>query len=89
MMYRTLPLLPAVPFQLRQDGALLVLPWLEVSRILGRSYFEPWRPEHEDRDDRAIVARLLELGAPEWVKCPKEGFVNDDGWCLRRPDWWK
>src|SRR5690606_26358408 len=55
------------------------LPWSVVRSILGR--------EHRGtaEDDAVLIERLLESGAPEWVR-DAEGWVDEHGWGLIGPD---
>lgn len=55
------------------------LPWAVVRSILGR--------EHRGtaEDDTLLIERLLESGAPEWVR-DATGWVDDYGWGLISPE---
>lgn len=55
------------------------LPWSVVRSILGR--------EHRGtaEDDAVLIERLLESGAPEWVR-DAEGWVDEHGWGLIGPE---
>jgi len=51
------------------------LPWSVVRSILGR--------EHRGtaEDDAVLIERLLESGAPEWVRTA-DGWADEHGWGL-------
>jgi len=53
----------------------VMLSWDEVEEILGREH------RGTPADDDALVAHLLEAGAPEWVR-DAEGATDEDGWYL-------
>jgi len=55
------------------------LPWSVVRSILGR--------EHRGtaEDDAVLIERLLESGAPEWVRTA-EGWADEYGWGLIGPE---
>ena len=55
------------------------LPWSVVRSILGR--------EHRGtvEDDAVLIERLLESGAPEWVRTA-EGWADEHGWGLIGPE---
>lgn len=56
----------------------------EIEEFLGREHMGA------AADDDAIVAELLRLGAPEWVRT-NEGFIDNDGntawWCIKGPSY--
>ena len=55
------------------------LPWAVVTDILGR--------EHRGtaEDDALLIERLLQSGAPEWVR-DAAGWVDEHGWGLIGPE---
>jgi len=55
------------------------LPWSVVRSILGREY------RGTDEDDALLIERLLQSGAPAWVR-DAEGWVDEHGWGLIGPE---
>jgi len=55
------------------------LPWSVVRSILGREY------RGTAEDDAVLIERLLESGAPEWVRTA-DGWVDEHGWGLIGPE---
>jgi hypothetical protein len=52
--------------------------WKDVRKTLGHEH------EGNERDDTALVTRLIKDGAPEWVK-DASGGLDEDGWYLFGP----
>lgn len=59
--------------------ACLVVPWVEVVRVLGRE----WAINAED-DAILRAAVVATPGAPTWAAFVG-GWPSDEGWCLQSP----
>lgn len=77
MMYRTLQMQPPRLSYVLSDG-LIVVSWDEVSRFLGRPYAVT-------TEDDEVLHRALRAGNPPLWVAYAIGFVDEAGWCLRRP----